>query len=165
MDKILINALSLELLSSSMLEMPIDTELLPATPLELPNQQAQAHIARLKIGCIAVLASFANGPVVIRPTLHPGGALQSLRLSHDNKKGRLPVLAGCIWCADIKQAHHLAELVSVCDLRESKRVGGDAIAVSVVDAVRAIGDAAKRLQMTIVPHEVLLARVRSEIKR
>jgi hypothetical protein len=59
----------------------------------------------------------------------------------------------------------VAARVTVCDLRESKRIGGDAIAVGVADTARAIANAARRLQMTIVPHDVLLARVRAEIKQ
>ena len=124
------------------------------------RNEARQPIPSADASSLARAMSQLRHLLVIRPTLHPGGALQSLRLSHDKKKGPLAVLAGCIWLANIKQAHHIAELVSVCDLRESKRIDGDAIAVSVVDAARAIANAARRLGMTIVPHDVLLARVR-----
>jgi hypothetical protein len=140
---------------------PFQSEL--ATPLELPSAAQADHIQRLKLACVAVVSSYAEGPVAIVATRNPGSVVHAMQITAPKGAPRL-VLAAAVWLSDIRDCQRVTHLLEVCDLCLAARVGMQQIDVSVDVATKAIAAAARRLDVALVPHQTLMARIAQEVR-
>jgi hypothetical protein len=91
------------------------------------------------------------------------GVVNAMRITAPKGAPRL-MLAACFWLSDIRDCWRVTQLLEVCDLCLAARVGGRQIEVSVDVATKAIAAVARRLEINLVPHATLMARLRDEVR-
>jgi hypothetical protein len=135
----------------------------PFIPLALPSHDVADYLKRYGIAAIMVLAPASECPRQFAIGIDVAKAVAEARRAWPKGRDALR-LAGARWACSIASAAKVLDMTVACDLHGARKVG-NSFHIPVTDALAAVDNAARRLDIRLTAYDAALERAQRAVGR